>query len=102
MAATRRYECIECGDKPRRPSSQFCSALCVVRFMKDMPFVLACRGTEARGCLAGATHFRTPAEAEAEGWREIEPDPEGLRWNYSGLCPECAPVEVEPTPDVIV
>jgi hypothetical protein len=47
-------------------------------------FVLTC------GRCGDDCERETYAEAIAGGWTEIEPDLEGVSWNFLGHCPECS------------
>ena len=50
-----------------------------------LPFSLTCWYCDAgQGILS-------KAEAQAEGWIEIEPAPQLLQANFLGVCPECRP-----------
>ena len=35
------------------------------------------------------------AEAQAEGWKDLEEDRDGRSWNFLGMCPECSRSEEE-------
>ena len=50
-----------------------------------MNFSLSCQM-----CDAG-TNVLSKEQAEAEGWVELEEDPDGLSWTWLGICPDCRP-----------
>lgn len=52
-------------------------------FVDDAAFSLTCTGCD------NGQHIETRAQADLEGWHDIEEDQTGLFWNYLGLCPEC-------------
>lgn len=46
-------------------------------------------------CDAGMD-IKTPEQAIAEGWTDIEEDFDGSSWNYLGSCPECREEDERP------
>ena len=73
----------ECG-KCSHPESHFCSPECRDEWAKTMAFVLECSG-----CYGAGENYTSKEQAVADGWTDIEDDPEGWTWNQIGLCPEC-------------
>lgn len=81
MAMTDGMPCLRCDDAVAEPGSHFCSAECKRAFGASVDGPVECFR-----CDAGADSV---AEAVAAGWVGVEPDLEGMSWNYLGLCPEC-------------
>ena len=84
MAMYNGMLCLKCEQQAARRGSHFCSPACEAAFMAAADGPVECRGGN---CVSHG--LDTVAEAVAAGWEDIEPDPDGMWWNYSGLCPEC-------------
>lgn len=82
MATIAGMLCIQCEAKQvRHGETHFCSDKCSRAFMKDKDGPVQCVN-----CF---DEYETVAEAKAGGWRRVTQDPDGISYNFSGVCPEC-------------
>ena len=81
MAMYNGMMCLHCEQNAASRNSHFCSPACKMAFMSanDGPV----------DCGECSCEAESVAEAEANGWLDVTPDPEGFSWNYLALCPEC-------------
>lgn len=86
MAIESGMDCMQCEKVTARRDSHFCSEACRDDFMTAVDGPVACDGSRYTACWAQCD---TMTEAKAAGWKNIEEAPEGVTWNYSGLCPKC-------------
>lgn len=78
--------CEHAGKKrPRRAreESAFCSDKCGLAFAESMQGPIQ--------CVECDLEIDSVKEAKANGWKCVEPCPEGLTYNWSGYCPDCEP-----------
>lgn len=73
--------CLNCEKATARLESHYCSQKCSDAFLakKDGPV----------DCAYCSASCDTVAEAKRRRWKEIQPDPEGILANYTGVCPPC-------------
>ena len=83
MAIMPGMPCIACEKKPARDDSHYCSKACSDAFVAmDGPIQ----------CAWCSAEFDTTAKAKRAKWKDIQPDPEGISYNWSGVCPKCQPL----------
>lgn len=82
MALIHGMLCMNCEKEPARPDSHYCSARCSAKFVKRTNGPVQCDH-----CFA---EMETPQEARKAGWTHVSPSPEGISFNYGGVCPDCA------------
>lgn len=70
--------CLNCG-QPAAPNSSFCGQTCGYVFAQKKQGPVQCDE-----CM-----FTVDVVKEAEGWSDIRPAPEGISYNWGGICPDC-------------
>ena len=74
-------KCMNCETFDARPYSHYCSDKCGEKFCKRMQGPVQCNE-----CFAESDSVK---EARKEGWKKVSADPEGIIYNFSGICPDC-------------
>ena len=86
MALMTGSLCVNCESRPARDQSHYCTDKCGLAFAKAQKGPVRCEGGETTDCMVECD---TVAEARRAKWKSIQPDPEGMCWNWTGVCPAC-------------
>ena len=86
MAIATGMKCLNCDKRKARDDSHYCSKKCSTAFVEAKQGPVDCVGGRWNYCDASCDDVR---EAKRLGWRDIEPSPEGISYNFTGYCPEC-------------
>ena len=84
MAISISMTCLHCDRMKARADSHYCSETCKEEYMRRKIGPVVCEH-------CGVEHD-TIREAKRAGFVEIVADPEGMSWNFMGVCKICAKV----------